>query len=160
MSEMNNYFFVSEIFLSYFKTNDWAKKYLYKKDYRITEMIVDILGLEFFDCFGKTMKECFRNKELLLRSKIYNPKQNNICLFQVWKNASCRNLFLEKVQESKFKKAIYRKDIQFKELIREKASEEFIQKKIEEIKPKEVIWQFVDGKFQKNWMILGDPLKE
>jgi len=160
MKDFNDCFFVSEIFLSHFKVDKWAKNYLYKKDYRITQMVSDVLDMEFLNFFGKTITECFENKELFLRSKIYNPEQNNICLLQVWKNAKCRKIFLKKVQGAKFKKAIQTKEIKIQEQIKEQVSEKLIQKKIEKLKSKEVIWQFVASRFQKDWMSLGDPLKK
>ena len=150
-------FFVST---SCFYSNhkDWAKNYLYNRNYRITEMVQSVLSAEVLAFYGCTLKKYFSTNRLILRAKIYNQKQNNICLFQVWKNQECHTAFLDAIQKGLFEKAV--KSIGLRvETKTQLISIQRLDKRIERMKKEKIIWQFVSGELTKKWMSLGDPIR-
>ena len=152
-------FFVSEC---HFKSNgrDWAKNYLHKKDYRITEMVLPILKFDFLNAYGLTLQAFVKNNQLILRAKLYDEKQNSICLFQIWKTRKCYKRFLKEVKATKFEKAIRSTGLRFEKKITEKVSSSFLHEQIEQMKFKRAIWQFVNPIFKKDWMVIGDPIRD
>ena len=158
LSPDNQTFFVSE---SYFRSNirDWAENYLFKREYRITEMTQPILKSDFLDFYGLTLQTFVKNNQLFLRAKIYNEFQNNICLFQIWKTQECYKGFLKKADSIKFEKAIKLTGLRFEKKMTESVSQNFLHGQIEQMKSKKVIWQFVNAIFKKPWMSIGDPIR-
>lgn len=155
----NKVFFVSEYFFRSNKT-DWAKNYLFNKNYRITEMLQPILKSDFLRLYSTTIKNCFSTEMLLLRAKVYNQSQDDICLFQVWSNYECYNRFLIKVGSQKLEKAIKLMHLQCRKKLTDSVPINSLHKQIEKMKSKKIIWQFVNTMFQKDWMIIGDPIRE
>ena len=137
---------------------DWAKNYLYNKEYRITEMIQSALSAEVLAFYGRTLKKYFSTNRLILRAKIYNQKQNNICLFQVWKNQQCRTAFLNAIQKELFEKAVKSTGLRV-ETETQLVSMKRLDERIERMKEKQVVWQFVNRELTKKWMSLGDPVR-
>ena len=154
----NQIFFVSEC---YFKSNiqDWAEKYFHTRDYRITEMVLPLLKFDFLNTYGLSLQTVFKNKQLLLRAKIYDEKLNGIYLLQVWKTEKCYNKFLKEVGSKKFEKAIKSTKIRFKKHTK-RVHKAFLHDQIEQMKFKKAIWQFVDPIFKKEWMVIGDPIRD
>lgn len=137
------------------KNTDWAKNYLKNRNYRITDMLSPSMD-DFFKNYGQELVNCFEKKQLLLRAKIYNKHQNNICLFQIWRNRVCQQSFQNKF-DIQFKKAI--KNLLVLKKFSRSASKRELNQEIEALRLKPVIWQFVGTEFKKFWMTIGDPLK-
>ena len=145
------------------KNKDWAKNYLYRKDYRITDIIHSIpQSNKLMRHYGSHVKDCFKGSSLLLRAKIYNQDQDNICLFQVWKDRdSYENFYREvRLDDQKMGELLKSAGIQFKKIMKESVPVSFLSGKIEEMRNRKVIWQYVNDLYRKEWMVLGDPVKE
>ena len=154
----NPTFFTSECYFYSYMTN-WAENYLYRENYRITEMVLPILKSDFLNFYGLTLQTCVKNNWLMLRAKLYNEEQNNICLFQIWESKKCYESFLKKIEAIKFEKAIKSTGLWFEKNITESVSLSFLHEQIEQMKFKKVIWQFVNTEFEKPWMTVGDPIR-
>lgn len=155
----NQTFFVSEC---HFKSNvkDWAKNYLHVRDYRITEMVLPVLKSDFLNAYELALQVVVKNNQLNLRAKIYDEKRNSICLFQIWKTEKCYKKFLKEIKETKFEKAIKSTGLRFEKKMTERVPSNFLQDQVEGMRFKKVIWQFVNPIFKKDWMVIGDPIRD
>lgn len=159
MTNSDDHFFSVECFF-YSENKDWAKNYLYNKNYRITEMVHSVLNDEYLNSYGFALRNYFEKELLILRAKIYNQNENAICLFQIWKNHISYDSFLKEIEGKKFETAIRSTGIRFDKKITKSVSQDLLHKKVEQIRSKEVLWQFVNNLFKKEWMIIGDPIRE
>lgn len=160
VSESKN--FLYEVYFQS-ENKDWAKNYLYRRDYRITDIIHSIpQSNKLMKYYGSHVKGCFKGNSLLLRAKVYNQDQDNICLFQIWKDRDSYENFYKEVRldNQKMSELLKSVGIQFKRIMKESISVSFLSDNIEKMRNREVIWQYVNDLYRKEWMILGDPIKE
>ncbi len=136
---------------------NWTQEYLTKKEYRITYLVRDYLGNDYWHIYSQVITDFVKRKRLLFRAKI--STEDAIYFTQIWENEKAAVEFERLVEKTGSPTEILKK-LNFQVKIEKKPvtmtqAQDLIQQTIKQ----SAVIQYVNEPFVVEGIDIGDPLK-
>lgn len=136
----------------------WSQRYLTSPPDRITALLKDFLGNDFWENYSHCLTQAGLKSELLLRVKI--AYSDCVILYQIWSSETVFKAYLQKaVQGLSLSDLLLRKNISVEEH-GENVDLAHITHFLSSLKNENHILQYICPEWKTADMTIGDPLKQ
>lgn len=155
MKEFEKHFLTNHYFRS--QAPNWHKIYLSTREARMTHLLRDRLGNDFWNNYAEVIEKYFYSGQLLFRAKLITA--DAVLVAQIWRDKAAAQAFAEEAyREASPIELLPKYGFRIEEKNSEIASDE-IPELIKNYMLLPHILQYVNDRYKTPGMITGDPMK-